>query len=789
MLASKLFITFKTAILLSAFLIAAAQRDRAQTPVERFDLHGTVRDQNGAAVAGAEIIVESSTVSKTILVRTHGHVATDDSGQFSLRLAPGEYLLRVNATGFAAWSQKIKSVAGAFASVEALLQVAESTATVNVTDNAGFQIANVTSATKTTTTLRDLPQSIAVVTKEQIRDQSMASIADVVTYVPGVTSHQGENNRDQMVMRGNSSSADFFLNGIRDDVQYYRDLYNVERLEALKGPNAMIFGRGGGGGVINRATKEAGFSNLREISAQGGSFGNKRFTLDLNQAINNRFAVRLNGLFENSNSFRDHVKQQRYGLNPAITVVISPQTRFTFNYERFHDQRTADRGIPSFQGKPIDVPSGTFFGNPDDSHVNADVNLVAATIEHQAGGLNIRNRTLLGFYDRNYKNFVPGVVSADRTTVSISAYDNATRRRNVFSQTDLTYGLKTARVRHTFLAGAEVGQQLTDNLRNTGFFNNTSTSVLAPVGNPTIGTPVTFRPAATDADNHLQTNLLAGYAQDQIEISRYLQVIAGVRFDYFDLQFHNNRNGDHLRRVDRLISPRAGIVFKPFAPLSIYANYSVAFLPSSGDQFSSLTTITQQLKPERFDNYELGAKWDIRRALSLTFAAYQLNRTNTRANDPNDPTRILQTGSQRSRGVELGWNGNIMRAWRIAGGYAYQDATITSATTAARAGAHVAQVPRHSFSLWNNFQVLRNFSAGVGIIRRTDMYAAVDNTVILPGYTRADLGLYYSLNEKWRLQGNVENLLGVKYFINADGNNNISPGRPRSVRVALVVGL
>jgi catecholate siderophore receptor len=401
------------------------------------------------------------------------------------------------------------------------------------------------------------------------------------------------------------------------------------------------------------------------------------------------------------------------------------------------------------------------------------------------GRFNLRNRTQFGDYDRSYQNYVAGAVTADKTRDSISAYNNATKRKNLFNQTDLTFSLTTGRVRHNFLFGTEAGRQLTDNFRNTGFFNNTATSILAPLNNPVIGTPVTFRQSATDADNHLKANLAAAYAQDQIELSRYVQVVAGLRFDYFDLQFHNNRNGDNLRRIDRLVSPRVGVVVKPVLPLSIYANYSVAYLPSSGDQFSSLTTITQQVKPEKFTNYEIGAKWDVRRYLTLTTAVYRQNRANTRATDPNNPTAIVQTGSQRTDGFEIGINGSLTRSWIIAGGYANQNAFITSATTAARAGAKVAMVPRNTFSLWNNYRFNPKWAAGLGIIHRSDMFAAIDDTVTLPGYTRADAAVFYNFNEKWRLQANFENLFNRKYYLNADNNNNISPGSPRAVRVGL----
>jgi catecholate siderophore receptor len=650
----------------------------------------------------------------------------------------------------------------------------------------GYRTEAISSATKTLTPLPDIPQSISVVTKEQIKEQAMDSIADVVNYVPGITSHQGENNRDQLVIRGNSTSADFFLNGARDDVQYYRDLYNLERVEVLKGPNALIFGRGGGGGVINRVTKDAGFSSFREIAFQAGSFNNKRVTVDFDQPLSQQIAFRVNGLYENSGSFRRFVKLERYGINPTVTFAPGTQTRITFAFEHFHDGRVADRGIPSFQGKPADVPIATYFGNPGDTHVRARVDLFSATIQHQVGRLNISNRTQFGDYDRGYQNYVPGAVNTARTQVALSAYNNATKRRNIFNQTDLTYIVSTGRIKHTLLGGAEIGRQLTNNFRNTGFFNNTATSIFVPYDDPVTSTPVTFRQSATDANNHLQTNVAANYVQDQIEFSRHVQVIAGLRFDYFDLQFYNNRNGDNLRRIDRLVSPRTGIVIKPILPLSIYANYSVSYLPSSGDQFSSLTTITQQVKPEKFSNYELGAKWDVRHNLALTTAVYRQDRTNTRTTDPNDPTRILQTGSQRTNGLEVGLNGSITRSWSVAGGYAYQDAFIATATIAARAGARVAQVPRQTFSLWNKYQALPRLGFGFGVVHRSDMFAAIDNAVTLPGYLKLDAAVYFRLSEKLQLQSHFENLLNRKYYLNADGNNNISPGSPRTVRFTLI---
>jgi catecholate siderophore receptor len=746
-------------------------------------LEGRVLDPMGAAIEGARISAipegDSSLDFPTIL--------SSRDGSFVLALSPGRYTIKIHAAGFADSSHTIDVQLRESEMREFMLPIDGPQNTITVTDSPGY-LTTIASGTKSATLLRDLPQSVTVVSHELISDQLMMSIGDVVRYIPGINSHQGEGNRDQLVIRGNTSTADFYVDGARDDVQYYRDLYNLDRVEALKGPNALLFGRGGAGGVINRVTKEAGYTPLRAVTLQWGGNNHKRFTADFNQPLNTMAAFRLNGVYEKSDSFRDQVSLERMGIAPALALAFTSKTKLTINYEHFRDNRVADRGIPSHAGKPADVDVATYFGNPDDSPVHARVNLGAVTLQHFIGSLDIRNRTFIGDYDKSYQNYVPGAVSGNGERVSLSAYNNATRRRNIFNQTDLTLSLHSGPIGHELMAGMEVGRQLTDNFRNTGYFNNSATTVSVPLDSPTIGTAATFRQSASDADNHVQANPAALYVQDQIQLSRFVQVTAGIRFDYFDLKYHNNRSGGDLRRIDRLVSPRAGIVYKPVVPLSLYASYSVSYLPSSGDQFASLTLVTEQLKPEKFNNYELGAKWDLDRSLSVSAAVYRLDRINSRSTDPNDPTRIVQTGSQRTLGFEFGINGRITSAWGIAGGYAYQDAFISSANTAAPAGATVAQVPHHTFSLWNNYQFLKRLGGGLGIIHRSDMYAAIDNTVILPGYTRADAALYYSISERMRLQVNVENIAGTRYYANANSNSNISPGSPRVFRVCLSTG-
>lgn len=653
----------------------------------------------------------------------------------------------------------------------------------------GYVAKRSTSATKTDTPLQDVPQSITVVPESLIKDQAMQSLSDVVRYIPGISPGQGEGNRDQLTIRGNNTTADFFVDGVRDDVQYYRDLYNIDRVEALKGSNAMIFGRGGGGGVINRVIKEADGRNIRNFSVTGGSFNTKRATGDVGQAITPDVAVRLNGVVENSDSYRDYVELERYGINPTLTYTPTDSTKIKLGYEFFRDDRTADRGIPSFRGAPLETRESTFFGNPDLSNARVNAHAVDGSIEHEFNSsVTIRDRFRYANYDKFYQNIFAGAVNAAGTQDSLAAYNATTKRENLINQTDLIFKANTGPVKHTVVTGLEVGRQKTDSFRNTGYFggvNSTATSVLVPLSNPLYFGPVTFRQSATDANATTTTTTVAGYVQDQIELTDQVQLIGGLRVERFDIDFDNRRNGQSLDRQDTLVSPRVGVVYKPIQPLSFYASYSVSYLPSSGDQFSSLTSTTVNLEPEKFQNYEIGAKVEILPNLALTAALFQLERTNTSAPDPVNPGLVVQTGKQRTRGFEVGIAGNITERWQIAGGYALQDAEIVSRTSAAAAGATVPLVPRQTFSLWNKYQFTDMWGAGLGVIHQGKSFAAVDNAVTLPSFTRFDAAVYANVTETVKAQLNVQNLFDAKYYSTAHSNNNITPGAPRTFLVTL----
>jgi catecholate siderophore receptor len=501
-------------------------------------------------------------------------------------------------------------------------------------------------------------------------------------------------------------------------------------------------------------------------------------------------ALRATALYEDSDSYRDGVGVERYGFNPTVAFRVGPNTTLRAGYEHFHDERIADRGIPSFNGRPVDTAPGTFFGDPSKSPTDATVNFLSSLLEHRFGSrLTLRNRLSYGDYDKFYQNVFPGAVNAAASTVAISAYSTATTRQNLFNQTDLIFSARTGRFGHTLLFGTEFGRQETDNFRQTGFFSSLGANVAtfnAPLTAPTISLPMAFRQNATDADNHGVTTIASVYAQDQIALSKRVEAVVGLRFDSFNAEVTNNRTAAGFTSDDGLLSPRVGLIYRPILPLSLYASHSLTYLPRAGEQLSSLSLTNQALDPEEFRNYEIGAKWDAGPSFSFTAAVYRLDRGNVIVPDPDNPAVSILVDAQRTRGLELGVNGNLTREWTIAGGYAYQDGRITRSISAtAQAGATLPQLPTHSISLWNKYGFTPRLAAALGVIYRGEVFTSTDNLVVLPAWTRIDAAVYYDLTSMFRAQVNIENLFDEDYYLNAHSNTNITPGSPRAVRFAL----
>lgn len=637
-------------------------------------------------------------------------------------------------------------------------------------------------ATKTGTPMLDTPQSIATLSREQIDDQGFEQLNDALRYMPGVTLGQGEGHRDQVVLRGQSSTADFFLDGLRDDAQYYRPLYDTERIEVLKGANALLFGRGGGGGVINRVSKVPQFDAAHQgAAASADTFGAWSLAADVNQPLSADAALRLNGTYEALDNHRDFFDGHFLGLAPTFGARLGERTQLTLAYEYAEDRRTTDRGVPSLDHEPIRGFDSTFFGDPAVNPSEVTAHIARARLEHELGeGLSFNLTGQYAHYDKLYANIVPGAVDAAAGTVTLTGYRSGTERANWIGQANLVWKGRTGPVGHTLLAGFEAGDQDTDATRDDARFGGAS-SVAVALGRA-IAVPANSFVVASASRSDVRS--LSAYVQDQFEFGEHVQLIAGLRYDHFRIAAANLLNGMVTGRNDGKWSPRLGLVIKPQPNLSLYASYARSFLPQSGDQFTTLAANLQTLAPEAFRNLEAGIKWEPRPDLALNAAAFQVDRTNTRATDPLSGNPVL-TGASRVKGFELSLAGKLAPGWQASLGYTYQEGEIRRTTTAAPAGRQLDKLPHHQISAWTRYDVSGRLGLGLGLIHQSSQYATISNDVRLPGFARIDAAVYYDLSDRLALQLNVENLTDVDYFPSAHTDNNIATGEPLNAKLTV----
>jgi catecholate siderophore receptor len=642
----------------------------------------------------------------------------------------------------------------------------------------GYIAVDSVTATKTDTPLLDVPQSINVVTRAQLDDQALHSLGDVLRYVPGVTVGQGEGNRDQVTLRGQNTTADFFLDGVRDDVQYFRGLYNLERVEVLKGPYALIFGRGGGGGIVNRVQKSPSpAARFLDARASANSFGAYDLSFDLNAPVGDNAALRVNAVYEDLANHRDFYEGERIAVNPYFAIDLDSGWKAGLSYEYVDDDRATDRGVPSLAGAPITGYRDRFFGVPDVNRTRLEAHIAKLRVDGAlTEDLAFSTTLLYGDYDKVYTNVYPnGAATGQNGTVALAAYADATARENVLVQSNLVWSVTTGDISHKILFGLEYGDQDSANQRRNGVLSNATFNLANPVF-PT----VTFPALSRDTVSTVKT--FSFYVQDQISLGERFEIVAGLRFDRFDIDGTDLQPDPDrpFARADDKVSPRLGLIFKPRPNVSLYASYSQSFLPRSGDQFLTLSTTQANLEPEEFTNYELGAKWNVRPNLNVTAALFQLDRANATTPDPANPLITINVGKTRTQGLELAVTGTILPNWQVSGAYAYQDAALDG-----NDAVRLAQVPEHQFSLWNRYDVSDRLGFGLGITRQSDQFAAIRTlatTTRLPSFTRVDAAVFYSVSEAVEVQVNVENLFDETYFSDAHNNFNISPGAPLNAR-------
>jgi len=632
------------------------------------------------------------------------------------------------------------------------------------------------SATKLDVPLRDVPQSVQIVDKELIRAQGAVDMKDVLRNVSGVSPSQGEGRRDQFYIRGFDATRDTLLDGMRDDSLYFRDLGNVERIEVLKGPAAVLHGRGSAGGVINRVTRKPVKTPVREVTLSGGSENFRRFDLDLGGAAGEQAAFRLTGAYEAGDNYRDVVHSERAVLAPSIAWTAGRDTSFLLQTEFLHQNRTPDRGIPSVNGVPADVPVGNFYGERYD-YAKTDAQNARFNVEHVVNDkLTLRN---------NFQYSKLKLDAINTRTLGLAATNTQVRRQityfpqdqsNFLNQTELAYQLNAGGIRHALLTGIELGHQKSGRLVRAA--TATPVSLQAPqqlMAMPDLASlPVTI-------DNDFKADTVAWYAQDQVSFNEQWKMLAGVRADRFKQEQKDRRTGLVQDRTDSVWSPRIGVVYQPSQAHALYANVSRSFLPVGNDFFYGGKDFAQ-IKPVESLQKEIGDKseWFGGR-LQSTVSLYEITQRNVATKDPSDPSgvRQVQTGEQRSRGLEVDLTGNLAQGWKVFANATVNHARITQSNNY-KVGNRPANIPKHAAGLWSNYELGQGFTIGAGAFYVGDRFAVEDNAVRLPSYVRLDAMLGYK-GRNWEAGLNLNNLADKVYYESANNNFQIQPGAPRSV--------
>lgn len=649
----------------------------------------------------------------------------------------------------------------------------------------GYQPLTTQTATKIEAPLRDIPQTINVVPEALIEDQGARSMQDVLKNVPGVSFHIGDGQRDQFVIRGFDAIGDLFVDGIRDDALYYRDLSNIEQVEVVKGPAAVLYGRGSSGGIINRITKKPGAS-VRDVELIAGSYDQKRATFDFGDELGESAAFRITGAIEDSGSFRDEGFLEREHIAPSLALQLSPDTKLLLQVEKLRDHRLTDMGIPAFQGKPAKVDIDTFYGTSDakdEDSSQSDVLSGRIKLEHIiSNSLKIQNTFSSYHYELDRKNTFGQTVNEAARTVSLFHGETKREDDGWFNQLELIQDLTLGNTQHQLLYGTEVGRQQKD-LQVTNWSIRPTVPLFNP-GQPDIsafGVPVLAQ------DNLTTLKVTSAYVQDLVTLSDHWKALIGVRYDEFKQKVDDKRASDR-ERTDREWSPRAGVVFQPNNWQSYYVSYSRSFQPSG--EVLAFSTNQSELAPEETSNIEVGNKLDFFNGrLSLTTSLFHLERSNIKNTDPIS-REILPVGTQRTRGLELTVAGEIAPNWNIYAGYAHLDARVTESIATqngqALQGKRAALTPQNSANIWLMHDLGRGLSVGGGLNYVGDRYASPDNTVTLESYLTVDAAAIYR-SKKYDLALNLKNITDKEYFISGHGasNNLNAPGAPRTAEVTM----
>lgn len=668
------------------------------------------------------------------------------------------------------------------------------TAVTSSYEQQSYKATESKSALKIDAPLRDIPQTVNVVPASVIKDQGAQSMEDVLKNVPGVGLSNGDGQRDQVTIRGFSAIGDMFIDGMRDDALYFRDLSNIERVEVIKGPAAVLYGRGSSGGLINSVSKKPGFDPKHEVGVSFDSEGKRRTQFDAGWADEQQRdkAFRVTGAYEDSDTFRDDGYIDRKSIAPSAYFRLSDDLELNLGATYLYDKRLIDFGIPALGDRPVHVDREKRFGSGDEDqdYARSEVFSFTASLDYRINDdLTLTNATRYYHYDLDRNNTLADSSPTRFVTapngellVKLNRGNVARDEYGVFNQTDLKQQLQLAGMQHNLLYGMELGYQ--DKYQRT--FNQNNVAQVPVYRDGLVPVPEHANTLSAKGTNYQET---AGfYVQDLIELTSQWKALLGVRYDIFGQEFDDRRvqNVD-LDRTDKTWSPRAGLVYQPDQIQSYYVSVSRSYQPSA--EVFQLSPATENLEPEKTTNYEVGAKWDLLDSrLSVTAAVFRLERTNMKTADPANPSLTVLAGEQRTDGFEATFSGQLTDKWQVYGGYAYLDAEITKSNSKTNGVPNEGQVPtltpRNSANLWVVRSLTPEWRLGMGANYVDDRYTALDNKVVMPSYTTFDAALLYNVPQ-WDMALRLHNMFDRNYYASAHGSVDlITPGAPRTLELS-----
>ncbi len=652
--------------------------------------------------------------------------------------------------------------------------------------------------------IQNVPQSVSVVSSELMSAQASTRLEDALKNVPGITLNAGEGSArgDTVNLRGFSAFNDFFLDGIRDAAVYTRDSFDLESVEVVKGPSAILFGRGSTGGAINQVSKAPNLSGLDSVTADFGTNHEYRATTDIDVPLSSTAAFRLNAMGESSEvADRDYVKNRRWGVAPSLALGIGQDDSLIVTYLHQQENNRPDSGIPFLNGRPAPVPRDAFYGLISDT-VSTQDDIGTVRYKHDFNSnFSIADTLRAAHYLFDYQDTMPNYggniptpgTPLDTILVGRDAPESSGSQTNFTNQTDLTAHFDTGPVAHTLFTGIEVSRQTSDITRYTNLFNANNTWIPeTPLLNPNPYEPLPIGGKGIASIQDTTAHSYSAYVTDTLGFGPYVDFVAGVRFDRFTADYVQTTPASgavlDLDHTDNVASPRAALLYKPTPQQTYYLSFGTSFDPSA--EALTLTSKTANLGPVKAKTYEAGAKtsW-LDGMFSTTAAVFHTEVDNAQTNDPENPTLTILNGDQRVQGLELGISGYLTKQLEIVAGYTYLDNKTISSGNPAFVGQALPNVARNALNLWTEYEFTDQWEVGLGGNWLGPRFADSGQTATLPGYVVWNAMTAYKLSKTVFLQLNVNNIANKLYYENSyytsASENHVIPGAGRTAKLTI----